>query len=60
MSATLAGIQIYDYNTFTEHLVVTVHQYLTSIYSVVKTLITEHRSIHIDPIYSSTKHINID
>jgi hypothetical protein len=59
MSATLAGTQICDYNTLTEHLAVTVHQYLTSIYFADKTLITEHHSIHPDLAYSSTKHIHI-
>jgi hypothetical protein len=36
MSTTLAGTQIYDYNTLTGHLVVIVHQYLVLVYSTVK------------------------
>jgi hypothetical protein len=59
MSATLAGTQIYDYNILSKNLVVIVHQYLTNIYFAVKMLIIEHRSIHLDLLYSSTKHIHI-
>jgi hypothetical protein len=59
VSATLAGAQICDYNILSKHLAVTVHQYLTNIYFTVKSLITEHRNIQLDLVYSSTKNIHI-
>jgi hypothetical protein len=59
VSATLAGTQICDYNILSKHVAVIVYQYLTSICFVVKTLITDHHSIHLDLVYSRTKHICI-